>query len=428
MTNALAEMPCKYVHRLPEQKSTPELLRSMQENSLSKSQSTMRLRHRGNSRGIVGVKTLALLSSVLVLGTSTVGVFSGIDWALYRADHLVVKEARTKGTLAELGARMDGQVEKIHVAANQRVKKGDVLVTFHQQHLEAQVKMAEAEVVAKRMEVDAERANAAQTKKELTLDIQSQLKMLAAAQADTSATDAEYKGHAKTLKRIERLLAKGAESRTRFDETLAKRDQTAALKRSLEAQQGVAEINALKAELALESLSVTDARIDALEAQIAVLEAQVDNARADLAAAQITAPSDGWVIKRLLQEGAAAQVGDPLVSIWLGDLWVEAWVKEDYLHDIPLGSTVDLSLDASPTNGLRGRVVSFGILTDEELRGGQTPQSAAARNSESAVIPVRIEILNPELLPHAQPGLSVVAGIKRGSSEADAEESAADAH
>ncbi len=29
-----------------------------------------------------------------------------------------------------------------------------------------------------------------------------------------------------------------------------------------------------------------------------------------------------------------------------------------------------LSLDASPTDGLRGRITSFGILTDEELRGG----------------------------------------------------------
>ena len=83
----------------------------------NKAAQTNIVKRTGKSSGIVAIKTMALLSSALVLGTSTAGVFSGVDWALYRADHLVIKEARTKGTLAELGSRMNGQVEKIHVVA-----------------------------------------------------------------------------------------------------------------------------------------------------------------------------------------------------------------------------------------------------------------------------------------------------------------------
>src|SRR5438093_26484 len=89
------------------------------------------------------------------------------------------------------------------------------------------------------------------------------------------------------------------------------------------------------------TLAHAEDRLRVREAALEVLKAGVERdrqglatVRAHLDATVIRAPDDGWVIDRIIEPGGSAKVGEPLISLWLGAPWIEAWVDEKYLARI----------------------------------------------------------------------------------------------
>ena len=92
-------------------------------------------------------------------------------------------------------------------------------------------------------------------------------------------------------------------------------------------------------------------------------------------ASVIRAPEDGRVMERIVEVGGAARVGEPMISLWIGRPWVEAWVDERDLRKFQIGSPADISLDASAKGKLSGRVEAIGLVTDKELQPAPLPAS-----------------------------------------------------
>jgi len=111
--------------------------------------------------------------------------------------------------------------------------------------------------------------------------------------------------------------------------------------------------------------------------------------------------------------GGSAKVGEPMISLWIGKAWVEAWADERDLHKIQPGSPVDISFDASPNRKLSGRVESIGLVTDKQLAPTLVPSTLHAFMRQSAMVPIRISLDDEN--PPVQLGLSVLVGIRKGS-------------
>ena len=132
-------------------------------------------------------------------------------------------------------------------------------------------------------------------------------------------------------------------------------------------------------------------------------------ARAHLDATVIRAPDDGWVIDRIVEAGGSAKVGEPLIALWLGAPWIEAWVDEKHLARIKVGSRADVVVTAFRDHKLRGRVEAIGVLADKELQGSPVPGTLHSLFAANAMIPVRIGVSTDLRL---QPGLSALVGIE----------------
>jgi membrane fusion protein, multidrug efflux system len=130
----------------------------------------------------------------------------------------------------------------------------------------------------------------------------------------------------------------------------------------------------------------------------------------------IRAPGDGWVAERIVEPGGSATVGEPMMSLWLGAPWIEAWVDEEKLARIKIGSPVDVTLIAFPGRKLRGQVDSIGVLADKELLGNSVPSTLHTFFANNAMIPVRIAVAENQV--RLQPGLSAIVGIRDADSAA----------
>ena len=127
---------------------------------------------------------------------------------------------------------------------------------------------------------------------------------------------------------------------------------------------------------------------------------------------------EGRVLERIVNIGGSAKVGEPMIALWIGKAWVEAWADERDLHKIQPGNPVDISFDATPSHALAGHVESIGLMTDKLLQPALVPASLHAFMRQSAMVPIRIALDDEN--PPIQLGLSVLVGIRKGSEKSDA--------
>jgi multidrug resistance efflux pump len=161
-----------------------------------------------------------------------------------------------------------------------------------------------------------------------------------------------------------------------------------------------------------EGLAVREKNISVLESEIAAFQAELGVAEANLEGAVIRAPDDGTVVRRIVEPGAAIVVGRPVLSLWIGDaLWVEAWIDEDDLGDLGVGSEATVTFSSYPDREFKGVVESILSSTDYELPESEVPQPRHERMRDTPVIAVRVRLeqTDAELFP----GLSAEVGIRK---------------
>jgi multidrug resistance efflux pump len=276
--------------------------------------------------------------------------------------YVVSRNALVKGAITNVGSQLQGVVASVEVQPGQRAKSGDVLARFEDHQLRVTVLRAQSRVAEAT-------ARAASARARVT-------------GAHVQATEAEVRS-----KNFQVLAERGvvAKDEARLSET----------------QRRTAE--------ALESTAIADAH--AASAEVAAAQAELTLARADLDAAVIRAPADGWVVRRIAEPGAAVVVGEPVVSLWIGnEVWVEAWVDEQRLSDVAIGNPVRVTVKSFPKRVFSGVVEAIGVSTDFELPPEAVPQSRNERMRATPVVCVRAKLDQTDGL---FPGLSAVVGIRR---------------
>lgn len=334
-------------------------------------------------------------------------------WAQYQSNHVTSKNAAVRGHLAEIGSRLNGIVSGVEVDVGDRVVKGQVLATLEARHLMAEVQEARAEVAGlersievERMQIDLSRREIGQEEVEATARVD-----VARAQVEAAQIAVEDANRAYVLR--EDLHSRdGAISSEDLRD--ADSDRRTAQARLEEAKANLAAARSEEKGVVLteDNLAIRAQNIGVMQADLMRAEARLAGAEANLEGATIRAPEDGAIVRRIVQPGGSTEVGQPIVSMWLGDdVWVEAWVDEEDIGFVRVGNKATVTLHSFPGQEFTGVVDKIGLATDLEIPDSEVPQPRFSRMRGAPVVGVQIRLDDPpvDLLP----GLSAVVAIEK---------------
>jgi len=317
-------------------------------------------------------------------------------WYLTR-DEATTDDAYTDGHAVTIAPQVSGTVVALKVADNQRVAAGDVLIEIDPRAYAA----ARDQARASQQVAEAQLANARAALDAAKIDFPARLAVaqaqLAAARATLFKADADA--------RRQRGLPRQATSQQDID------NADAAL-RAADAQVEQAQAAVHQAEVAPQMIAEAEAQVRQLAAQVALAHAQLDQAELNLSWTRVTAPQDGWITKRNVEQGNYVQAGQSIFAIVTPEIWITANFKESQLARMRPGQRVDISLDAYPGLALVGHVDSIQLGSGSRFTA--FPPENATGNFVKIVqrIPVKIAIdsgLDPNLpLPL---GLSAVPTV-----------------
>lgn len=141
-------------------------------------------------------------------------------------------------------------------------------------------------------------------------------------------------------------------------------------------------------------------------------ESKLAQAEKDLKDATLTAPEDGVVTNRGIEQGAYVQAGQQLMALVSHERWVTANFKETQLTHMRPGQKVDIKVDAYPDLELHGKVDS--IQRGTGSRFSLFPAENATGNYVKIVQRVPVKITIESNLPKdvvIGPGMSVVPTV-----------------
>lgn len=301
-----------------------------------------------------------------------------------------------------ISPKIAGYVERVFVAENQSVRRGQSLAQLDPREYRAQTEQISSQI---------ETAIAAgETSR---LQIAEQEAAIGQAQAQLNSARAEVAFAIEQVERYQPLTATGAEPRERLAQ--------------LQTQAGQARD---RANSAAAGLLAAQRRVGTLGAQVRQARSQAQAARAQLSAARVNAestllraPIDGRVGNLSVRVGQFVQPGTRMMTLVpVGRLFIEANFKETQIGLMRVGQTVTIRVDALPGIELTGRVSSFAPGTGAQF--SVLPPQNATGNFTKIVqrVPVRIEIdAAPEVRRLLIPGMSVEVTVDTRSAKGELE-------
>jgi len=340
---------------------------------------------------------LRRLLLVLAVGAGLLIVIAPLFlWMHYRHGYVVSRNAWVRGHVAHIGAPQDGVVAEVLVDDGDRVEAGQVMARLRDRQLQAKLESAQSQLEQATRELEVERLAIKQERRRLQSEM---AKATAQRKAAASRADEAKERH----KVLASLAGVGATSREKIREAEAERRTSAAESDAAQADQNSAWVE-------YQGLSVRERRISVLESRVATARADVAERQAVLEESRIRAPDAGRVVRRTVEPGSSLEVGEPVMSVWIGDqVWVEAWVNEEDLADVKVGNAARITVKPYPDRVFYGVVEAVGVAPDYEVPESDVPQPYHQRMRTSPVFLVRIALEDPD--GHLIPGLSAVVGI-----------------
>lgn len=301
-----------------------------------------------------------------------------------------------------VSSKLSGYVDRVYVAENQQVRKGDPLLRIDARDYAARAAEAQAQIGV----ADANAQGARAQIREQHAAIEQAASQVAAAQSRLRFARGE-------VARFAPLAATGAESGERLSQLRDQENQAAAQLRSMQAQ-----------------LTAAQRRVGTLEAQVGqsasqrrVAEAQLNSANVNVGSTLIRASADGRIGDKSVRVGQFIQPGVRLMSVVpVQSLYVVANFKETQLALMRVGQPVSLHVDALDGVEIHGRVESLSPGTGAQF--SLLPPQNATGNFTKIVqrVPVRIAIdPGPRTRQLLLPGLSVEVSVDTRSARDERE-------
>jgi len=329
-------------------------------------------------------------------------------------------DAQVEAHVANVSARIAGQVKRVLVEDNQPVTKGEVIVELDDRDQQVRVTAARADLAAAEAQLRQAQTQLALTDKTAKANLTmakggiaqaaavtgSTQAIIDQAKADVAAAESRKQLTKSDRDRYERMLAGGAVAKAEVDARVAADTQADAQLAQAHAHLTTALANrsnssgtAEAAEGKLLAASTVDEQLESARAQVALQEARVaqsqaalDRALLELDYTKVKAEISGALARRSVEPGQMVGPDRPLAAIVdLDDTWVVANLKETQLADIKPGQDVDVSLDTFGGE-LHGKVDSIAAGTGS--RFSLLPPDNASGNFIKVTqrVPVKIKL------------------------------------
>lgn len=257
---------------------------------------------------------------ILVPALLIVGAVAGYFWFQEASKFESTDDAYVETHTVQVAPKVSGQVVKMLVNDNQKVKAGDLVAQIDSVDYDTRL----SEIAAK---------------------YESTLLKQKEAKSSFNAADSQIQLAKKNLDRYTELYKQGAASKLEYDNAKTTYDSA-------------------KASLtkASENLLSTDKNRVA-DADLKELAAKRKQAELNLAYTKIYAPQDGTVTNKAIEKGAYVQTGQPLFVIVPDNVWVVANFKENQLRHMRIGQEVDVKLDTYPDKVFKGKIDSIQMIS-----------------------------------------------------------------
>ena len=328
-------------------------------------------------------------------------------WLVFLRGIVFTDDARFAGHLVDVAPEINGRLTEVAVHEGQFVRKGTVVYRLDTSIPQAALNQSEAALVS---------AKAGLASSEALRDKAvngSRPEEIRAAEAVVRRLQNEEQMAQLDIDRTQKLFTDDAVSRDQFD-----RSRTALESARQSRETAVQNLILLQQGSRKEDVAVARAAVDLSRSKVAEAAAAVENARDNLARSTVRAPFDGWVVRRWLDPGAMPMAAQPVISMFdPSTLRVDANIEEKYLHDVAIGDTADLSVDAFPDLRLHGRVTEIMRAANSEFSIIPAEGVSGTFIKVTQRVPLRIAVTVPPELALG-PGLSVEVRIHSGTSAA----------
>jgi len=325
-------------------------------------------RMEGLKQAVVKLRNVILVLAVAVI---IVGLYIGVREIMDHRVNVFTEDAQVEQYVSPVHLRATGYVQRVCFHEHQHVKKGDTLLVLDQREYLIQLKQARAalkDVLAGGNVLGAtiERTQQAST----VYDNSIQELEIRLAQLE------------KDKQRYENLVAKKAATQYQLDHILveynaAKEKLESARRQRSAARTGVSEVSRRQ-----ESIAAAQERA----------EAALEQAELNLSYTIVTAPCDGKVSRRTIEEGQFVPAGTVVTSI-IPDQpkWVIANYKERQVERLQIGQEVEIEIDALSDRTFKGHISEIAGATGSRLSAVPTDNSAGNFVKIQQRVPVRID-------------------------------------
>ena len=321
-----------------------------------------------------------------------------LNWLLKGRFIESTDNAYVQGDITRVASQLGARIEQVLVGDNQRVRRGELLLTLEAADFELALQRAQASLASRQAELLQARSRAAQ-----------QGSLIAASEAQVAAAQATLQRIRLDLGRATTLRRPGYVSEERVT--------------SLSADEQVARAELHKAEADLASqrqqVQVLEAEIARLQAHLQSAQSEIAQAELNLARTRILAPVDGLVGQRTARVGLVVEPGSHLLALVPEQqLWIQANFKETQIGRMQPGQKAELVFDSFPDQPIEGRVDSLFAASGAQF--SLLPPDNATGNFTKVVqrIPVKLTFAadNP-LAGKIRPGMSVHVAVDLRSAE-----------
>lgn len=302
---------------------------------------------------------LVLLFVVYRIVRPTPPDYAYISEAVTRGD--VIRKVSASGKVRALntikvGAEVSGQITKVYVDFNSRVRKGQILAEIDPTRVRARVEQSEAQVAVARANLQQTAANVARARAELEIQ-------------------------ARDFDRQKALAERGFVSKAGLD------------------------IAQSKLNSARNAVQVALAQTQSGGAQIRQGNAELSSATLDLNRTVIVAPASGVIINKLVEPGTtvAASFQTPNLFEIAADttkMQVEASVDEADIGQVRAGQMVSFTVDSYPDDIFKAKV--------RQVR--QAP--VEAQNVVSYLVIIDVDNVNGKLLPGMTANVEIITDVR----------------
>ncbi|HUP35786.1 MAG TPA: efflux RND transporter periplasmic adaptor subunit [Candidatus Limnocylindria bacterium] len=316
----------------------------------------------------------------LLLGLGLAYAYGGRLFGSGNGRPLVSVTGTIEAIQVDVSARIAGRIVERPVDEGDRVTAGQLLVRLDEAEQAAEVRRQEAAVRTAQSSLDDLQAGARRE------ELEDARAALQSASATREWTERDFR-RAEGLFRQTLIAAQEVDrARQAYDVALAQ------------------EKSARQKLLLLEAGSRPD-QVETARGQLAQARNALEVAKTRLKEMTIFSPLDGVVLRKNLEVGELANPGVPILTLMKpSDIWVRAYVPEEEVARIKVGSPARIAVDGYPARRFPGRITE--IASEAEF----TPRNVQTRKERvNLVFRIKIAVDNPEGI--LKPGMPADADI-----------------